>query len=317
MENVHEQIQAKPTAAAGRHVPDRWRARNHADLSRRQRAAALCRLRPAEHRRGLEHAEALLPALPRERTAHGFGFILESATWRSSPDWGAKLGYSKEASAAANRDGIAMLLALRAEHETPAFPIVVSGAIGPRGDGYDPGQVMSADEAPHTTARRSRSLADTAADLVTAITMTNVHEAIGIARAAQHCAIPVMISFTLETDGACRRDRRCGRRSTRSMRRPEAAPAYYMINCAHPSHFRRRSPPAMRGSHGSAECAPMPPAQPCRAERAPNSTRAIRTSSASEYRELRTGPQITVLGGCCGTDHRHVACIGAAVKHAA
>src|ERR687892_128671 len=78
---------------------------------------------------------------------NGTGFILESATWRASPDWGDKLGYSAQALDEANRKAITLLRELKAAFETERSPMVISGCIGPRGDGYDPGKVMSPEEA--------------------------------------------------------------------------------------------------------------------------------------------------------------------------
>jgi S-methylmethionine-dependent homocysteine/selenocysteine methylase len=130
-----------------------------------------------------------------------FGFILESPTWRASFDWGNKLGYSEAALAASNRDSIALMRELRDEFETVRSPIVISGCVGPRGDGYDPGKVMSVQEAETYHATQIRTFSEAGVDLVTAITMTNASESIGITRAAQALGVPVSISFTVETDG--------------------------------------------------------------------------------------------------------------------
>src|SRR6185295_12524466 len=129
------------------------------------------------------------------------GFVLESATWRASTDWGRKLGYSKEALAEANRDSIALLVELKRRHESPFTPIVISGCLGPRGDGYDPGALMTVKEAQDYHAEQVAIFADTEADMVSAITMTNTNEAIGLTRAAMAAKMPVAISFTVETDG--------------------------------------------------------------------------------------------------------------------
>ncbi len=131
----------------------------------------------------------------------GQGFILESPTWRASPDWGRKLGYPDDKLAEANRQSIALMAELRAEFETSRSPMVISGCVGPRGDGYDPGQVMSPEEAQAYHAVQIGAFRDADADMVTAITMTNASEAIGVVRAAQAAGMPVAISFTLETDG--------------------------------------------------------------------------------------------------------------------
>ena len=74
------------------------------------------------------------------------GLILESATWRASADWGAKLGYSASALAEANRAAIRLLEEIRDEMPQ-SQPAVISGCIGPRGDGYIPSHAMTAREA--------------------------------------------------------------------------------------------------------------------------------------------------------------------------
>jgi len=247
---------------------------------------------------------------------NGAGFILDSATWRASPDWGAKLGYSEQALDAVNRDGIDLLLELRAAYETRDLPIVISGAIGPRGDGYVPGQIMSAAEAEDYHGKQISVFASTDADMIGAFTMTNVSEAIGITRAAQRHAIPSMISFTLETDGRLP----TGQTIEEAIETVDAetghAPAYYMINCAHPTHFESSLAPEgkwlgrLRGIRANAS----------RCSHAElNEAKALDDGDPVElgrqYRELRRRfPHINVLGGCCGTDHRHIMEISAACR---
>jgi homocysteine S-methyltransferase len=158
--------------------------------------------------------------------AAGTGFVLESPTWRANPDWGAKVGYSLEALARNNRAAIEFLLELRDRYETPASPIVVSGAIGPRGDGYDPGTVMSAGEAAAYHSFQMGVFRDAGADLVSAFTMTNSNEAQGIVLAAPR-AQTCLASFPSRSRpmGASPREKRWQRRSKASMpRRAEARP---------------------------------------------------------------------------------------------
>ncbi len=169
---------------------------------------------------------------------HGRGLMLDSPTWRANPDWGAKLGYDAAGLKRINEASIALLDELRQAWETAQTPIVVAGVIGPRGDGYAEGR-MSATEAEDYHAPQIASFAQTAADMVAAYTLNYVEEAIGIARAARALAMPCSISFTVETDGKL-----IGGRSLRDAvetvdRETDAAPAYYMINCAHPTHFEQ------------------------------------------------------------------------------
>jgi homocysteine S-methyltransferase len=244
---------------------------------------------------------------------NGFGFLLESATWRASRDWGAKLGYSKEALEAANRDSIDVLLELRSAYEAADFPMVVSGAIGPRGDGYDPGKIMSAEAAEDYHSEQIGVFAATDADMIGAFTMTNVEEAIGVARAAKRHAIPAMISFTLETDGRLPTGQSLRQAIEDVEAATDASPAYYMINCAHPTHFDRTLSGSgdwlrrLRGLRANASTRSH-----AELDNATDLDAGDPVDLGRRYRELqRRYRQLTVLGGCCGTDHRHVACIAA------
>lgn len=168
---------------------------------------------------------------------YGTGLVLESATWRSSPDWGARIGYSLDELDEANRRAIKLLEEIRCEYQTERTPIIVSGCVGPRGDGYVPGNVMSAKEAEKYHRRQIEIFAKSSADLVTAITMNYVEEAIGIAQAAKKAGIPVVLSFTVETDGNLPTGQTLKSAIEQTDKETNGYPAYYMINCAHPTHF--------------------------------------------------------------------------------
>ena len=75
------------------------------------------------------------------------GFILESPTWRASPDWSQKIGYSKDKLAELIHTSIDELDKLRGQHEAEDFKMVISGNIGPRGDGYSSDAKMTEAEA--------------------------------------------------------------------------------------------------------------------------------------------------------------------------
>ncbi|MBX6324032.1 MAG: homocysteine S-methyltransferase family protein, partial [Rhodospirillaceae bacterium] len=160
----------------------------------------------------------------------GTGFIWESPTWRASADWGERLGYTPQALAGANRDAVALMSELRAEFTTENAPMVVSGCVGPRGDGYDPGQTMTPKEAEAYHAPQIRAFEAAGVDMITAITMTNAEEAIGVARAAHAAGLPVAISFTVETDGRLPTGQSLAEAVAAVDRATGEAPAYYMIN---------------------------------------------------------------------------------------
>jgi len=245
--------------------------------------------------------------------AHGTGFILETSTWRASRDWGRQLGYSDDELAAANRAAVALVRDIRDESETPAAPLVISGAIGPRGDGYVAGELMSIAQARDYHHWQVAVFASTVADLVTAHTMTNAPEAAGIAVAARALDIPVVISFTVETDGRLPSGQPLGAAIREVDAISDSAPAYYMVNCAHPSHFSPALEDAdwMRRLRGlRANASRLSHAE---LDEAPELDIGNPAELGADYAALRGRfPWINVLGGCCGTDHRHIEAIGRA-----
>jgi S-methylmethionine-dependent homocysteine/selenocysteine methylase len=162
---------------------------------------------------------------------------LHTSLWRASADWSSRLGYSDTALADTNRAAIALLAHIRDAYQAPASPMVISGCVGPRGDGYVAGVQMTAAEAEQYHSAQIATFQHTAADMVTAITMNYADEAIGIARAAARAGMPVAISFTVETDGRLPTGQSLAGAITQVDAATGSIPAYYMINCAHPSHF--------------------------------------------------------------------------------
>jgi S-methylmethionine-dependent homocysteine/selenocysteine methylase len=256
-------------------------------------------------RRALRDYYTRYCALARSR---GLGFLLESPTWRANLDWGAKIGYSPAELGGINWQAIDMMLSLRREFETPASPMVVSGCIGPRGDGYSPDRMMSAYEAEEYHAFQVRLFADSEADLVTGVTMNYVEEAIGIARAAGAAGIPSVISLTVETDGSLPTGMTLEEAIVTIDRSTDAAPAYYMINCAHPTHFEEKlklGAPFLSRIRGiRANASRMSHAELDQATALDDGNPA---EFGRQYAALRhKHGRLTVLGGCCGTDIRHI-----------
>jgi S-methylmethionine-dependent homocysteine/selenocysteine methylase len=244
---------------------------------------------------------------------YGVGFVLESPTWRANPDWAAKVGYGRERLAELNRAAIGLMRDVRAKYQN-AIPIVISGNVGPRGDGYDAGTLMSVDEAQAYHAWQIGIFREENVDLVSAFTMTNINEALGFTRAAQAAHVPCVISFTVETDGRLPTGETLGEAVQTVDRESGNGPAYYMINCAHPTHFAdaldagaawtRR----LLGLRANSSCKSH-----AELDNSPELDPGNPQELGAQYADLlRRFPHIRVLGGCCGTDHRHIACIGEA-----
>jgi len=242
---------------------------------------------------------------------HGLGFILEAPTWRANPDWAAQLGYSPAQLAELNRRSIAELVELREEFAGRVPAIVISGCLGPRGDGYLAQNLMTAEEAEAYHDEQVRIFAETEADMSAAFTLTYAEEAIGIVRTAHRHGLPAAISFTVETDGRLP----SGQTLPDAIAQVDAAtaggPAYYMINCAHPTHFAallESDAPWVRRIRGLRTNASR------RSHAELNESTTLDDGNPAELgqeiRALRTRrPHLTILGGCCGTDARHIAAI--------
>jgi S-methylmethionine-dependent homocysteine/selenocysteine methylase len=243
--------------------------------------------------------------------ARGVGVVLESPTWRANPEWAAKLDYNAASLSDANRKGICLLEEVRATFASGSPPIVISGNLGPRGDGYRPDSRMSIAQARDYHAPQVEVFAASNADMVAAFTMNYVEEAIGIALAARTAAMPVAISFTVETDGRLPSGQSLADAIQEADDASEGHPAYYMINCAHPAHFEnvlrdggawRNRIRGLRANASKRSHAEL--------DSSPDLDIGNPEELGREYRALRDLlPNLTVLGGCCGTDHRHIEAI--------
>jgi S-methylmethionine-dependent homocysteine/selenocysteine methylase len=243
--------------------------------------------------------------LARENKA---GFILESPTWRASRDWGGMLGYTGGDLRDLNRKSIAMLADIRGRQENRNTHMIISGCIGPRGDGYQVSARMTAREAEAYHGEQIRTFSETAADLVTAFTLNYAEEAVGIVRAAQKAQIPAVIGFTVETDGRLPSGQTLGEAVTAVDQVTDSGPAWYMINCAHPNHFTAAL------VHGGRWVQRIRAIRPNASAKSHAELDGSDTLDTGDPRDLGRRcadlaaklPHLNVFGGCCGTDHRHV-----------
>jgi homocysteine S-methyltransferase len=270
--------------------------------------AAFDLMRTAE---GRAHLEAYYTRYARIANESDTGFILDSPTWRASQDWGNLMGYDAETMAGFNSAAIEMLWSLRERFETK-HPFVISGNIGPRGDGYSPDTLMTPDDAEAYHTAQIVTFEKAGVDMLSAITMTHTGEAIGISRAAAVRGVPLALSFTVETDGHLP----TGQSISDAIREVDAdtPPTYYMINCAHPDHFRgvvssgESWTDRIRGVRANASR--MSHAELDAAEVLDDGNPVEFGRDHAELSIIL--PNLRVLGGCCGTDHRHVSSIAKA-----
>lgn len=247
---------------------------------------------------------------------HGVGIVLATPTWRASRDWGRKLGYSDSALADANRRAVDQLAKFRSRWETPATPIVIVGTIGPRGDGYEASARRTSSQAQDYHQEQINTFAATQVDMVGGFTLNYIEEAIGMVRAAKAAGVPVSISFTLETDGHLPPGNTLQEAIERTDAETEGYASFFMINCAHPSHFEktvRSGGDWLQRIHGVRANASR------RSHAELNEAEELDAGNPVEFGEetaaLRSFlSSMNIVGGCCGTDHRHADQIWRAIK---
>lgn len=244
--------------------------------------------------------------------AVGAAVVLEAPTWRANPDWAATLGHDRAELAKLIGASVSVVEQVR-NRWAGEQPFLIGGAVGPRGDGYQIGDVMDVAAAAEYHAFQIGCLANTPVDVVTAMTMGYVEEAIGIARAAEAAGLPVVISFTLETDGRLPSGMSLAEAIEATDAATDGYPTHYMINCAHPTHFDHvldgTAPWAARIGGVRANASILSHAELDEMEEL---DAGDPEDLAARYVGLRSGlPALQVIGGCCGTDHQHVAAIAA------
>lgn len=231
--------------------------------------------------------------------------LLETPTWRSNPAWGKKLGYSHSQLESINRLAVSFLRDLQIS-EFPGVALIVSGCVGPRGDGYLAEKMTTHDAFDYHTPQ-VKAFAHAKADLVTGITMTNEEEAAGLALACKEASVPCVISFTVETNGTLPSGSTVEQAIRTVDSETDNSIAYYMINCAHPTHFSQifesdLVKKRIKGIRANAS--------KCSHEELDNATSLDEGDAVELARDyanlLRHNPNIIIFGGCCGTDHRHI-----------
>jgi homocysteine S-methyltransferase len=241
----------------------------------------------------------------------GQGFLFDTNTWRANRDWGALVGYDAARLKSVNKTAIAFCREMADEFAVHAIPTLVSGAMGPRRDAWQYDAAMTIAEAQDYHGPQVEAFAEAGADLVTAYTLTNTPEAIGIATLARRAGIPCVLSFTLETDGNLPGGKPLGRTIAEVDAATDGYPAYYMINCAHPVHFATT---LRHGGHWVDRIGGLRvnASMKSHAELDESETLDIGdwNDLAQRYnRILPLLPNVRVIGGCCGTDHRHIGAI--------
>lgn len=242
----------------------------------------------------------------------GAPVVLETPTWRASADWGARLGYDAAALDRVNREAVALLRGIA--DDVDGVELVVSGNIGPRGDGYDPAELLAPEDAAAYHRPQIESFAGAGVDRVTMLTATHTGEAIGVVQAAVAVGVPVVVAFTVETNGRLPSGQPLADAIAEVDAATDDTALHYGINCAHPDHFAEvlavgdavlQRVELLRANASRASHAELDEAE----ELDDGDPQEL----GSQYAELvRAHPHLQVLGGCCGTDIRHVEAIATA-----
>lgn len=241
----------------------------------------------------------------------GVGFVLDTNSWRGCVSWAPALGMSEKALLDLSAEAASFATEIRDAWLGRVSPILVNGVVGPAGDGYDAGGAPDAARAEALHAPQIEVLVHGGADLISAITMTNSAEAIGVVRAARAAGAPVVISFTVETDGRLPSGEPLGEAIARADAATQAAPLYYMVNCAHPDHF---ADALRRGESWVGRIGGLRANASRKSHAELDESETLDQGDAAEFGALheelaRHLPGLRVVGGCCGTDHRHVGCV--------
>ncbi|MFD0986881.1 homocysteine S-methyltransferase family protein [Methyloligella solikamskensis] len=236
------------------------------------------------------------------------GFVLDTNTWRGCTAWGPALEKSEAQMLRLSEAAVSFAKEIRADWQSRVSPILLNGVIGPAGDGYVASEAPDAGEARKMHQPQIDCLARAGVDMISALTMTNTEEAIGIAQAAAQADLPVVLSFTVETDGRLPTGETLEQAIARTDEKTAGAPLYYMVNCAHPDHFAE----TLKTGADWVERIGGVRANASRLSHAElDASETLDDGDPEEFGTLHAElggllPNLRVFGGCCGTDHRHV-----------
>jgi homocysteine S-methyltransferase len=243
--------------------------------------------------------------------AAGRSFLFATDSWRASPDWADRLGYDRSLLKQNNATSVALCAEVAAEFAAAGVASDIAGVIGPRRDVWQHDASMTVAEAFDYHSPQVEAFAGTAATSLHAYTLTNTPEAIGIARAAERAGLPIVLSFTVETDGALPGGKPLGVAVAEVDEATGGYPAYFMINCAHPRHFtgKVKSGAPWVGRIGGLRANASAKSH-AELDASPEIDIGDIAELAEDHAELLPSlPNLQLIGGCCGTDHRHIAAI--------
>ena len=239
---------------------------------------------------------------------HNTGMLVLGHDYRASPDWGAKLGYSPEGLAEMERRTVRFLDEIRAEYSAKVTDAYIAGCIGPRGDAYGTGAEIGENEAEDYHSVQLPTLRETPADMAIAVTFNNIPEAVGVIRAAEGIGLPIGVSLTLTTESRLRSGPTLRKAVETIDERTNGAAAWFGTNCSHPLEFEPaladEGPWIERLRYMRPNAVKMEKLALCKLGHLEDGDPVELGHQMGDL--ARRYPQMDLLGGCCGTDERHL-----------
>jgi homocysteine S-methyltransferase len=242
---------------------------------------------------------------------YGLPLLLSTPTWRASRQRIAEAGL---AGRDLNGDNFRFLDALRAEYGDYGNKVVICGLMSCQGDAYKPEQALGAVQSRTFHAWQAEALAGAGVDLLLAATLPALGEAIGLAQALSATGLPYMISFVARPQGTLLDGTALSTTIATIDSLASPPPLAYLINCTHASVFRSALTHPQNSSDMVrkrvigllANTAALSP------EELDNSNEVVEEAPelfGADVAALREEFGLRILGGCCGTDERHIDCL--------
>ena len=239
--------------------------------------------------------------------ALGLPFLLMTPTFRSSPHRVRRAGLDPEAENLTRR-GVEIARAVAARF--PDVDTYLEGIIGPSGNNQDPYDTLDAEAAEAHHRPQARELADAGVDLLLGSTIPAVGEATGMAWALASTGTPYTVSLMIGADGRVLDGSTLAEAIDRIDQATSPPPLYYSLVCVHAAVARL----ALASGKSTARVAEL------RGNGAPRAAGALEGSHhvvadhpeawAEATMAVALEHGLKVLGGCCGTDERHILSLG-------
>lgn len=245
------------------------------------------------------------------------GIVLCGFDYRASPDWAALLDVDRDGLREVIHRGIGFLRDVSDPYRDRVPHILLGGSIGPRGDAYSRGEPVTADSAEEYHSFQIACLKEAGADIACAHTFNNIPEAVGVARAARAEGLPLAMYFSLDSSSRLNTGPSLRDAVIETDSQTGNAPLFYGLNCSHPVEFEPALEPGdwidrLRSIRPNAS--KMEKIALCKLghleDGDPDELGAQMGDLARRY------PHMDIMGGCCGTDERHLSRIAEAVKAA-